>query len=678
MKKFILSIIILFATYSGYSQELDYVVKIKLKPQSDKNYVATEDAKMMQLASKHGVTMKQSWWLPSTNPELYLYYDLRVKGSTSKESKENFIKDFLATGKFEDEVYEYEIAYHTACPNPVTVNDPHTLNGVSHTWPLTMIEAGCAWSITTGSSSVLIGIADTDFRMTHEDLSSKFASVSGPTSAGFTHGTMVSSVAAAATNNGKGVASIGYNSKIAAHRIKHDIDPITGKVTASTSDIKTAIMNLHQSGVKIINVSWSGTGLSQQEAQTITQSGTTLVVSGGNDNLQYYHSPIANVAGVIVVSAVNILNQHGPTNFAHNQYIDLCAPGWDIMVAKNLSDNSYDLASGTSFAAPFVAGTVALIKNLNPALTPAQIEQIIKATTDPIADGGSYQGQLGTGRLNAYKAVSAAAMDITGPSSICYGSSYTFSASNFVAGCTWDKSSNLNLSGSGNTVSVSASSNSSGNGWVSINCGGVELVRYNITIYPILVFSSITGPIINSPSRDSTFLTFYANFTGAVPTIYNWTIIGIPSGSYSTYTNGNLIVIGVTQPWNFELHVTGYTYGVCNSSASGYINVNFSKGMMPRQNYIEDELEEEYLSIYPNPVVGVLNIEIHNINQKILVNPTFNFRIYDSFGSLKLQTSSQNSNSQINLGNLRNGIYFLHVYDESSRKIMTKKIIVNN
>jgi subtilisin family serine protease len=65
----------------------------------------------------------------------------------------------------------------------------------------------------------------------------------------------------------------------------------------------------------------------------------------------------------------------------------------------------YGFCSGTSFATPIVAGVCGLIKSINPCLTPAEIQYIIKSTTDPIADAAQYSGLVGTGRINAYQAV---------------------------------------------------------------------------------------------------------------------------------------------------------------------------------------------------------------------------------------------------------------------------------
>ncbi len=379
--------------FKGFSQ--NFAVEFKMKPQKNRSVAMSEDVAIKSLSRKHNGVLRQSY--PNArNPELLLYYTLTGSGN-----KEGVVQDYLQTEKFEKEVREFEKVYPASCSNPVLVNDTRRLE-TGNSYPLNMIEASCAWTITKGNSNILIGVADTEFLTTHEDLKNKFASVNGPTPVDiYYHGSFTASIAAAETNNDKGIASIGYKSKIAGYTIDY-LSP-----HHTPSDIRDAIWSLYQMGIPIINVSWSGTGgLARAAAEEITQNGTTLVLSGGNSTTSTSHNEIANTPGVIVVSSVNINNMHGPTNHAHNQWIDICAPGVDVLVAGG-NNTGYFEETGTSVAAPFVSGTVALMLSLDPNLTPANIEQIIKSTADPIADGSSYAGLLGAGRLNAYKAVQA-------------------------------------------------------------------------------------------------------------------------------------------------------------------------------------------------------------------------------------------------------------------------------
>lgn len=402
MKKYLGLIAFLMLFYSqGFCQ--DFAIEIKLKPQKNRSYEVSEDANIKALVRKHGGVLKQSY--PNAkNPELLLYYTLKGSGD-----KKKVVQDYLMTDNFEDEVFEFERVYPAICSNPIRVNDPKMLD-VGNSYPLNLIDAPCAWTITKGSRNILIGIADTEFLTTHEDLKNKIESLNGPTPSIIDHhGSFITGIAAADTDNSLGMASVGYNSRVVAHTVQQTVS--SNDLSYYGSDVQAAIWALYQMGVPIINASWSGTGLNVAAAREITENGTTLVIAGGNSTSSTSHSTIADVPGVIVVSSVNSSNMHGPTNHARNQWIDICAPGVQILSTGG-NNQGYFPNTGTSVAAPFVSGTIALMLSLNPSLTPANIEAIIKSTTDPIADGSSYTGLLGAGRLNAYKAVQAVSCTI--------------------------------------------------------------------------------------------------------------------------------------------------------------------------------------------------------------------------------------------------------------------------
>ena len=442
---------------------------------------------------KYDGVLRQSY-PGAKNPELLLYYTLK-----GKSNKDNAIKDYLATGKFESNVSEFEIIKPLTCSNPVQVNDPNFVN--SNGWPLMMIQAPCAWSITKGNAGILIGVVDTEFRTTHEDW----------------------------------IASIGYNSKIAGY-----IVPQVIPYTYSPDDIRDGIWALHQAGVKVINVSWGGTGLLSATAGEITRNGTTLVLSGGNNPNDYNHSSIADTAGVIVVSSVDINNMHGPTGRAHNQLIDICAHGKDIMCANTYFDNRYALSSGSSEAAAFVSGTIALMLSVNPYLTPAEIENVLKSTADPIADGNSFFGQLGAGRLNAYAAVYAVAPRISGFTTIYPCNPYLYTAYNALPSFTWGCSSNLSMTTNGNQATVTASSSGSGPAYLTIkNSSGVEIFRLNITVLgakPII--TNLNGP--SAIYTNGSFNTYTVYTTCATPLSYIWSVSDwIPTSWYTINSFGS-------------------------------------------------------------------------------------------------------------------------------------------
>jgi len=680
MKKyyFFFFLIILFSCHHGYGQEYNYSVKLKLKPQTDKSYLATEDAQMKSLTSKHGVTIRQTMPSgPRSTPELLSYYTLTGPSSMSKESKESFIKDFLATGKFEDEVFEYGISHTNYCTNPVSVNDPDFKN--SHGWALKMIQAPCAWSITTGNQNVLIGIADTDFRTTHEDFQNKFASVNGVVSGGHHHGTMVSSVAAAATNNGNGIAGIGYNSRIAAHRINHWINA-NGDASANGTDIEAAILNLFQMGVPIINVSWSMTGLTIQQAEQITQGGTTLVLAGGNNNLSAYHSLIATVPGVIVVSSVNSNNMHGPTGHARNQWIDICAPGWGIRVAGGNSNSHYVTENGTSVAAPFVSGTIALMLSVAPWLTPAEIENTLKSTANPIADASSFPGQLGAGRLNTYEAVYSVTPRITGPDVVCPGSTATYTLNNAPnLPVTWTGSKMTPQNNTPETSKTFTASLLSGNGWVKawVTVNGMQVEIANKTIQVGTPTGSISAPY--DLTCNCQVSQIYVNSS------YKFYAENIPAGLSPNDIEWELIL---PPPYNSRIPMyAGYSPTISfDNSGSHTLRMRW-RGPCGFSSYAVKPLDliniyPSMVVAYPNPASDILNIEIDsealkqsNINAK---DVTFDIRLYNRLGNLLRQANTQGNTVQFNVLNLPDGIYYLHIYDEVNSMPKIQQIIVKH
>lgn len=294
-----------------------------------------------------------------------------------------------------------------------------------------LINAPAAWAITTGDTNIRVGITDDGFRKTQEDLAGKIVYDSGPVSAsGYSHGTAVAILAAGNTNNGAGIASIGYNSKVDLHGI------------GINSIIQAAI-----NGARIVNCSWVSTcSFNSYEQMTIDMVydvyHTVIVAAAGNgpgicSSLTAYIYP-ASYNHVIAVGAVGHINDIGTLatcpnssykdiyeqwprflkdtvySFTRNDSVDLCAPAYAVTSARTDNsnpDHNYGHNWGTSFASPQVAGAAALILSVNPALTPDDVEAILKCTARDLYEmprNARYLNQLGSGRLDAGKAVQLA------------------------------------------------------------------------------------------------------------------------------------------------------------------------------------------------------------------------------------------------------------------------------
>ncbi len=429
-------ILIILLTFNSFLFAQDFALKLKLQSnEKTKSNLINNHEKMNSINQRYKSSGLEACYPNAKTPELLLYYNFRGNGK-----KNEAIQELNNLGTFEPEIVDEERVYpNSSCENPLPpVNDTWIIQHWANNYALELIEANCAWDISKGSSNIFIGIADSDFEITHDDLKNQITSIGGPISAHNSHGTWVAGVASAETNNNTGVAGIGYNSKIAAYRIYHESDG-----SAFAPNIRSSIWSLYQAGRPIINVSWTSTGLDALAAQEITQNGTVLVLAAGNIPNATNHSTIANIPGVINVSSVDMNNQHGPTGHAHNQWVDICAPG--VNVTTTFTNNTYGGGWGTSIAAPLVSGTIALMLEVNPCLTPSEIEQLIKQSTDPIADAASFNGLLGAGRLNAYKAVKAAGTR-TYTNTILSGTQNLFAGFGFnLTGVSIGSSSNINL-----------------------------------------------------------------------------------------------------------------------------------------------------------------------------------------------------------------------------------------
>ena len=392
--KIIIPLLLLLSfTVSLEAQQYDLVAVLKRSVEATEINLNNLSQEVRSNTVFNGDLFKSSY--PNAkNEELNRYFYISCNEDTT------LAKQMLIELNLFCEVRVSELSYTQICTDPTLVDDPE-MDNADYNYPIEMIEANCAWTITTGNPEIHIGIADTEFQTTHPDLIDKIIVTFGPETDEHMHGTSVASVAAADTDNGIGISGVGFDCSLELSRVAHTTE---GSIASATSSaVSNAIWSLYQNGVKIINVSWTGTGLNPIAAQEITENGTTLILAAGNTPDEVNHNYIANIPGVIMVSGVDINRNHGPTNNAHNEYVDLCAPSVNIRHA--MPDDNYATNNGTSLAAPMVAGTVGLMLSVNPCLTPSDIETIIKTTTTSINDGSDYIDIVGTGILNTYEAV---------------------------------------------------------------------------------------------------------------------------------------------------------------------------------------------------------------------------------------------------------------------------------
>lgn len=255
------------------------------------------------------------------------------------------------------------------------------------------VDTYAAWGVTTGKG-VTVAVLDTGVAE-HPDLPNvERVSVNGLGVEDIQgHGTHVAGIIAAAMGNGIGGAGIAPDARILSLRVMTN----SGAIYDSTliAGLQAAVKN----GADIANISLGGLGYNATLQKAIDQAaaqGLTIVAAMGNDgtNCLNYPAGYDNVIAVVATDRTN--TRHSGSSYG--TWADVAAPGKDIM--STLYTGGYGTKTGTSMAAPVVAGVAALYQSIHPAATPSQITARLKATA---TKGGS---DLGAGIVNAAKMLS--------------------------------------------------------------------------------------------------------------------------------------------------------------------------------------------------------------------------------------------------------------------------------
>ena len=154
------------------------------------------------------------------------------------------------------------------------------------------------------------------------------------------------------------------------------------------SPIVTAIDKSIDLGAKVINISLGedfSVGL-DEVMEKAERSGVVVVSSAGNEGgrgvtFPAKHPKVIAVANVASDGSLVESSSRGPE-------VDIAAPGWGIPAYLGLSGDSNETFSGTSAAAPMVAGTVALMMKQNPTITPEEVRQRLYSTATHKPQGG--------------------------------------------------------------------------------------------------------------------------------------------------------------------------------------------------------------------------------------------------------------------------------------------------
>lgn len=224
------------------------------------------------------------------------------------------------------------------------------------------------------------------------------------------HGTHCAGIIAAVGNNKKGISGVNWNCRIMT------IKSTNRRAAGCSEGIASGITYAVENEADIISLSLGGPNskLMRNSIEYADKNGITLIAAAGNFNtdLTVYPSYPANLENVICIGATDSSNKKAIFS-SYGLTVDVSAPGVDILSLRakntdssgsgtNIVDNEYYIMSGTSMAAPHVAGVAALILSIKPDLDPSEVKTILKSSTDPIIDSSVH---MGTGVINAFKAV---------------------------------------------------------------------------------------------------------------------------------------------------------------------------------------------------------------------------------------------------------------------------------
>jgi hypothetical protein len=275
---------------------------------------------------------------------------------------------------------------------------------------------------------------------------------------------------------------------------------------------------------------------------------------------------------------------------------------------------------------------------------------------------------------------------ITGPSSLCSGTSGTFTVANAPSGYTWTDGDYLTPgASSGNSKVFTASSSSEGLGWVAVNLGSTELARKEVWVgkpYDIPSQHSVRMPQ-NTPTVITPTLTAYRQKMGI--TSFNWIWDKNISGATLGSSTGPTAT--VTLPGSGAYRLFAYGINSCGGNTTGAPMFIYSISISNSSTYS--------LSAYPNPVSGVLNVQIEELETASSTTsgfsssssssggsigraqPVYTISLYSITGTLALQTTASDPGTvQLNVGNLPGGNYTLHVHDGTETPPVTQQIVI--
>lgn len=311
-------------------------------------------------------------------------------------------------------------------------NDP----SYSSQWSLPATNAVAGWSIfpgtyaAAGTAQPSIAIVDSGVDSTHPDFGGRIDTADGANCLTGTcvastamddygHGTHVAGIASASANNLTGVAGVAFDAPVIPVKVLDS----TG--TGTAAGIAAGIRWAADHGARVINTSLGSTTFSQDVCDAVTYAtsmGALVVAAAGNNGsaTAFYPAACPGAIGIGATDSTEAVPFWSDTGSAN---VFVSAPGVNIL--STYMGGGYQTDSGTSMAAPFVAGLAELLFAQNTSRTPTDVERILATTSDKVGgvqygsdpegtcSGCTWNSSYGYGRVDILNALNGSAPPAT-------------------------------------------------------------------------------------------------------------------------------------------------------------------------------------------------------------------------------------------------------------------------
>ncbi|MBR3225748.1 MAG: S8 family serine peptidase [Atopobiaceae bacterium] len=429
-------------------------------------------------------------------------------------------------------------------------------------WDLRSINVKGAWDAGYDGNGVSVAVIDADFDVNHPDLQGKIVGAynvmdnsTDVRGNGNMHGFYVCSVIAPTKDNNFGIAGVSPGARVVPVLASKDREYTSANLLKAYEYILSV---RERYNIRVVNTSFGFDWSNPTDADLLVYrkideayaAGIVTVASAGNGQGPYCHCPCdygttvgvtglcyprfdpehyaGYDAGAVAFSPISNFNAEGETSK------NICAPGWDVPSIRNddYRAEAYGISGGTSFAAPHVAGTLALMFQANPSLSSAQAVAALYGSARDLGDLG-WDRFHGYGEVDAAKAVDYARKGVwlQGPQWVATGAnaSYSCASGAGVASLACSNGGVAQASVSGGRATLHAT-----------RSGVAQLAGTSASGGPLQTDVFVVGPIDGSESIEVGDVVRYG-VSQPYPFAYRWSLDGkdVGTGSYANVSVGS-------------------------------------------------------------------------------------------------------------------------------------------